>query len=186
MGKKIEDLIESDLEEKSMELPHEEALKELTTMALKANALSDKIALYETKLKELTGEYNMLINNTIPDLFDSLQLSEIKLANGVKVSIQRKFSASISEDNKFFCFKWLRDNGHDGIIKHAITVDVGKNKLLYDKTIELLGMGGIDYEDKQTVHPQTLNAFCKEQIEQGVDFPMNEFKVFPIRITKFK
>jgi ferritin len=45
---------------------------------------------------------------------------------------------------------------------------------------------GVSYKDKNFVHPQTLQAFVKEQIENGAEFPTELFKVYPLRSTKVK
>jgi hypothetical protein len=59
-------------------------------------------------------------------------------------------------------------------------------KELYDDLVSDLTLMGVDYGDKEYVHPMTLKAFVKEQMTNGSDIPQEAFGIFPIRITKLK
>jgi hypothetical protein len=44
----------------------------------------------------------------------------------------------------------------------------------------------MSYSGKTGVHPQTLAAFVKEQVESGADFPLDVFNVYIGQIAKIK
>lgn len=183
----ILDMMLGDSEKKKMELPSNEKLKELGDLVNKLADLEEKIFNTEEDLKKLNKGYNELSLVKIPDLFDEFGLSKLNLADGTRIEIIRKYSASITAKNQTQCFTWLRENDHDAIIKHDITVNLkkGESEEAITITKQLVKLG-VTYKDKEHVHPQTLYSFVKERIESGDDFPLETFKVFPIRKAKVK
>ena len=76
-------------------------------------------------------------------------------------------------------FDWLRDNGHEGLIKHRITVDFTReadNQALRVK--KELEDKGLYPADKEWVEPSTLRGFAREQTESGVTLPDKLFNLF--------
>ena len=123
----------------------------------------------------------------LPDLFDELGLSNIKLATGEEIKIERGYAATITEQNTAAAFTWLRKNGHSSIIKHNLQVaaKMGEDEVfqsLKEKAEEL----GLTFEEKEGVHPQTLKSFVNEQKTAGSDIPDSVFGIFPIRKAKVK
>lgn len=184
----ILDMMMEDSKKKKTELPSNEKLKELGDLVNKMADLEEKIFNADENLKKLNNSYNELSLVRVPDLFDEFGLSKLDLADGTKIEITRKYSASITEKNETECFTWLRDNGHNSIIKHDITINLKKGEDDYEaiKIIKQLNKLGVTYKDKEHVHPQTLYSFVKDEIEKGTDFPQETFKVFPIRKAKVK
>jgi hypothetical protein len=74
---------------------------------------------------------------------------------------------------------WLVDNNHGSLIKNEVTLKFGKDE---DEkaaaTVESLKQQGLSPSQKQGVHPQTLNAFIKEQITSGKDIPSDIFGIY--------
>jgi len=164
--------------------------EKLTRLSKLVNQMADKadeIDEMGDKLKTLNEEYRALSGGQIPDLFDEMGLSQIKLTDGRSVEIKRTFAASITKEKQTGCFKWLRANGHESLITHELITKLKKGESKEQKKlIEVLAKLGLTYADKEKVHPQTLKAFVKEQIEKGGNFPQEQFSVFPIRETKVK
>ena len=162
-------------------------LEELSQLVHKFKELEDAIEEEEEYLKKLKEDADALGMGKIPDLFDSLGLSEIKLKTGEKVEIKRDFAATITAEKQEGCFNWLKEHGHDGIIKHDVVTTIKKGETEeYSKLLNALNTLGISYTDKSYVHPMTLKSFVKEQINAGADFPQEQFSVFPVRKTKIK
>lgn len=167
------------------DLPSTSKLEELSNLIAQMKAAENKVTNLEGQLKEAKKDLLRLSFGQIPDLFDELELSKLLMADGTKVEIKRKFAASISKDNEDACFKWLRDNGHESLIKHGITISLKKgDEKIATNILGALDTMGLSYTDKENVHAQTLAAFVKEQKEAGADFPDDIFKVFPVRTTK--
>lgn len=166
-------------------LPSNKQLQELGELANKVANLDEKIIQKENELKNLRKEYNDVATNKIPDLFDEFGLSKLTLTDGTFIEINRKYAASITKENQSECFKWLKKHKFDSLIKHQLISNLkkGENKEAAE-ILKLCKKLGVTYVDKKSVHPNTLSAFVKEQIESGADFPQELFKVFPIRIAK--
>jgi hypothetical protein len=162
-----------------------ERLKELSTQIENMTKLDEIIKGILENLRQATDKYNLLKTAIIPDLFDELGMKSFTLMNGMKAEVKRDYAAAIKEEHKKDAFAWLRKNGHDSIIKHDIAVKIGKgDDELYKSVIEDLDILEADYDDKEKVHPQTLCAFVREQMEKGSDIPQETFGIFPIRVTK--
>lgn len=165
----------------------EDKLEELARLVHEFKEMEAAIEEEEAYLKEMKEKYDAIGMGKIPDLFDSLGLSEIKLKTGEKVEIKRDFAASITAERQEVCFKWLIENGHEGIIKHDVVTTIKKGeKEEYEKLLASLNQLGVTYTDKSYVHPMTLKSFVKEQINAGSSLPQEQFGVFPIRKTKIK
>jgi hypothetical protein len=74
---------------------------------------------------------------------------------------------------------WLVDNDHGSLIKNQVILNFGKNEdEKATATVEKLKQQGLSPDVKQGVHPQTLNAFIKEQITGGKDIPSDIFGIY--------
>lgn len=183
----VSDMILEDVGEQEKKVPRSEKLAQLTDLVDKRFRLEMEISRAASALHDLEEKFKEVDSMQIPDLFDELGIRKLSLANGRTVEVKLKYAASITEANSTEAFGWLEKNGHDSLIKHKVTVDIrkGENEE-YAKLIETLNVQGVSYTDKNTVHPQTLSAFVKEQIESGADFPKELFKVYPLRSTNVK
>ena len=71
-----------------------------------------------------------------------------------------------------------------GLVFHSADLEVGKASL---NTLKAqLEEQGLEYSGKMGVHPQTLTAFVKEQVESGAEFPLELFNVYIGQIAKIK
>ena len=115
----------------------------------------------------------------LPEAMQEANLAEIVLTNGSKISVKPFYKGYISEENREDAMAWLVDNNHGSLIKNEVTLKFGKDE---DEkatvTVEQLKQQGLDPNVKQGVHPQTLNAFIKEQIIGGKDIPAETFGIF--------
>jgi hypothetical protein len=157
----------------------EEDLSELARHAAEQLKLERDIKEAEDYLKALNDRHHKISEEIIPNKMMSIGMSEFKLISGQKISIKRFYSASISDENRVAAFDWLESNGHTDIIKHLVTVPIGRGEDdVWSATTDFLKEKGIVYTDEQKIHPQTLKAFVKEQVETGSDLPLDTFKVY--------
>lgn len=134
----------------------------------------------EDQLATMKAVHTKYTKTELPELFTQYGLTEITLADGRVIKMVEDTFASISEANQTGAFTWLRENDHGGLIKNQVVADIGKGM---DKEalqlIQHIQDMGLDYKAKQSVHPQTLKAFVKEQLAEGTkDFPLQLFGVF--------
>jgi hypothetical protein len=189
-------------------LPRDEQLRQLSAKVESMQHKAQRIADLEAQLEDAKKEHLELERKVIPEMLAQLGLAELRLKNpdgtpGKKLTVKTEYYASISTrdlQKKILALKWLRDHGHDGIIKHAIACNFGKGEdLRAQKLMVLLRENGYTFEDSETVHPQTLKAFVREQIEKelgavdpakldpnSVSIPFETFNIQVVSVAKLK
>lgn len=165
----------------------DESLKQVSELANYQVKLEEKIADAEAALKTLKQEHNKTSQIDIPEALAECGLSEFKLANGMKVTVNPFYSASIPKGGEEEAMNWLRDNGHEDLIKNTISVNFGRGEdESASKLREALNNEGSSYTDKTGVHSQTLKAFVREQVESGQNLPLDLLGVFIGQKTTIK
>lgn len=165
----------------------QQTLLEISALIKHRQALSEKVAKLDQQLQDAKTEFTRYDSEIIPDLFMQLGLSELKLDSGEKVTIKRGYYGNISEERAIEAFKWLEDNGHGSLIKTSLAMTFGKGKeeqwgLLAAKAA--LKEQKVDFKEKKGVHPQTLKAFIKQQLEDATpNFPKELFGVHVANTT---
>lgn len=174
--------------DKPAELPDIEKMTVLTKHVEKAKWLKKEKERLEKLAADAGKELNEILSKTIPDIFDELGLKEFTMKDGSHVNVKQEFVANIIADNKEKAYDWLKKNGHGDIIKQEITVSLGKgNDELYEDVKQDLELLGVNYEDKEDVHWQTMKAFINEIMKQPDNkLPQEVFGVYPVRVTKIK
>lgn len=160
------------------------SLKKLIDMQL---ARESDITLLEKKLDELKEQHRKLSQETIPDKMQELGLSELRTDQGFMVRVQKFYSAKIPDEYRDKAVAWLRQTGNDGIIKTALSMAFGKGE---DREVQrvskLLKRAGIEFEAKQSIHPQTLKAFVREMVESGKQISHQMFGIYIGNVTKIE
>ena len=116
-----------------------------------------------TQLEQLAKEAKKLFNKVsqedIPNAMMEVGLSELKLADGQKISFKEDVSCSIKDYNKLDEF--LTERGEDGMMK--ITLEVGKvpKNILRMILKDLAETYDISAMPKQFVHPATMAAYIR-------------------------
>jgi hypothetical protein len=108
-------------------------------------------------------------------------LSEIKLADGSKVSVKKEFRATLPKDDirREAAYQWLRDQGLGDIIKNNVFVTFGKgedNKA--QQLLDLAAENGFEPQQKSDVAWNTLTALYQERIQAGLDMPSDCFSLW--------
>jgi hypothetical protein len=166
-----------------------DSLKKISALAMHQLTLEKTIANAEKELKDLCAKLRQVSEVELPDAMAEVGMEEFKLKDGSKITVIRTFTGSISEKNREEAHNWLRANGHGSLIKHAVSVVFGKGQEKAAKSlVNVLEKKGLPFRDKEAVHPQTLQAFIREQMtaaqEEGIKFPQELFAVFPINKAK--
>ena len=157
---------------------------EVTTVAdqcVKLKQKEDEIANLEQQLKDKKAEADDISSRVIPELLAEQGLSEIKLADGSKVSVKKEFRCTLPKDEakREQAYKWLRDQGLGDIIKNNIFVTFGKGE--DDKAKQLLNLAaenGFDPQQKSDAAWNTLTALFQERVESGLDMPSDIFNTW--------
>ena len=157
---------------------------EVTTIAQECVNLKqkeDEIAELEDKLKKKKEEADHISSKVIPELLAEQGLSEIKLADGSKVSVKQEFRATLPKDEvrRDAAYQWLRDQGLGDIIKNNVSVTFGKGE--DDKAqslIDLAVANGYEPSQKSDAAWNTLTALFQERVESGLDMPSDIFNTW--------
>lgn len=161
-------------------------LHEITVLAKRQLLLqSDKEEL-EKKLEATTEDLNRVSQQLLPEAMLAVGMSQFKLATGESVTISKFYSAKIPEDQQIVAFNWLRKNGHDSLIKREVKCIFGKGEDA-DAQIAVQALHDLGHTpiDKTSVHPQTLKAFVREQMESTAStFPAELFGAYVGNQTK--
>lgn len=157
-------------------------LANLLSEAERATEFADKA------LKKAKENERRLREESIPLFMLEIEAKELTLQNGDKVSVKSDVYASVPEANKQAVFSWLEKHEFDGIIKTEVAVQFGKGEI--DKAKALMARI-MENEDEglvptlsESVHPQTLKAFLREQIAKGTDIPLDLFGARPVEVAK--
>lgn len=162
-------------------------LHEIAKLAERQIELENLVATKEEELKHAKDLLRQLSENDLPEALTATGLSEVTLANGRKVTVEMDYHAAIPKAKKQDAFSWLRDHGFEGIIKRSVSFAFGRgDDTLADEFLEIVArkFPDVGYKDDETVHPQTLKAFVREQMQEGSDIPHDAFGIFVRRIAK--
>lgn len=159
--------------------PSQEALTAVAALAERQLDLQRTIDMMQEQLEAAQKNLKSIQEEQLPTMLQQCGLSEFRLVNGTKITIKKFYSGSIGDENRDQAFEWLKKQGHDDLIKNDFTVGFGKNEEADAETFEQRRVElQVPYKHKKHVHPQTLNAFIREQVETGAEFPLELFKAY--------
>lgn len=175
-----------DFEEDSKIKVTEEDLKELSKLANKQLVLEMKIDELEKELESYKKQLKLVAEGLIPEAMQKIGMSSFALTNGAEITVKSFYSGKIDDENRYAATKWLNENGHGAILKKELVLDFGKKEgidwqPLVKKVKELVREKeeiDINATVKEGVHHATLNAFIKEQVQGGKEFPLDIFKAY--------
>jgi len=157
----------------------DDQLKTVSKLAEYQLILETKIKRAEEDLATLKEQFKQVSQTDLPEALAETGLSEIKLTDGSKISVQQFYNASVPKDKIDEAFTWLRNNNHGDLIKNTIACSFGRGEDGNAKVLkEELTKIGISFTSKEGVHPQTLKAFVREQVESGQNLPLDLLGVY--------
>tara|TARA_R100001163_G_C5064070_1_gene201547 strand:- start:553 stop:1128 length:576 start_codon:yes stop_codon:yes gene_type:complete len=158
---------------------NEGELSLVSTLANKQLLLAQELASLEEAVKAKKEEFRLTSEQELPEAMQSAGLTEIVLSTGEKISVTEFYNAHISKANQELAYKWLVENGHEGLIKNEVSLKFGREEgQVVDETVMALKSRGLSPEVRQSVHPSTLKAFVKEQLTTGKDIPTEPFGIY--------
>lgn len=172
---KLED-VEADSKASLEDIPEAQKIKSLAALAREQIEIEDGIAQLEKNLLDMKDHLKKVSEFQIPELFNELGLEEFKLANGFKVKVGPYYQAKITDEK---AFDWLEDRGHADIVKGEFIIHYRRNNVNDLAAFKALAAQmGFTVSDKLGVHPMTLKAFVRNQIETGQEIDRELFNVF--------
>ena len=160
--------------------------KKLSGLVRRYNEKQQQIEETENYLKGLKEEKQRIAFEQIPMLMDEMGIERIDV-DGAIVKLKSFVSASIPADRKQEAFNWLREHGHEGIIKNEIVVSFGKGEdNVAGDGMYQLEEKGFHPEQKTHIHSMTLKGFIREQVEKGNNIDLDLFGAFVGRTAEVK
>jgi len=163
----------------------EDDLAKLSNLANQQLDLERKLAEAQSTAEKVEKDLKDLAENQIPELMDSLGIEEFRKKSGLKVSVKETIRGNITKANQADAFKWLREHGHEALIKREMKVVFGMGEDAdAERAAELMRDAELQAAQKASVHASTLNKFLREALEGGEDIPLELFGVFRQRSSK--
>lgn len=169
----------SDAAEQAMRLPSDEGLKTVASLANEQLRLQTLVCEQEAALKDLKEQLTKVSEVDLPAALETLGVASVTLSDGGgTVFIKESVFAGITEERREAALEWLEATDNDGIIRSTVECDFGKGQdAEAQRLTELLSSQGYSYVSSRSVHPQTLRAFVRKQLEEGLPIPMDTFSV---------
>lgn len=164
----------------------------LHSLASKLDAADREVEELELKLKEAENKARQIRENDLPELMQSLGLKQLVTANGLVVKLREEVRASFfakDPGKREPAYDWLREHGHDGLIKNTVAVQFGKEQeQLAEKFAEFVKTfeAPVSMQRKKEINHQTLLAFLREQLREGQEVPLPLFGAFVQKFVKIE
>lgn len=180
----------------SEDLVTEGALESVSALVKRFQEAEARVKTLEAQLDKARLDRDQIAEVDIPEAMSSYGVQRMDMGNGVTLSLAEETYANISDERCAAAFAWLRDKGHGAIIKNTITLQLGRQEdAKADQLIAQMREQGFAPERKEAVHPSTLKAFVKEQIDREAgltpeellaqgSLPRATFGVFQKRVAK--
>jgi hypothetical protein len=149
-------------------------------------AVAANVTEQEATLARLKEDYRRIEQEDLPELMREVGLSKLTLTNGIDVSVSEEVTAAITEERRAAAHAWLREHNFGGLIKTVVTVPFGRGE--EEEARRMAERIAEEHECalEEKVHPQTLKAFVREQVEDGKPLPFELFGVHPFSRAKIK
>lgn len=172
--------------EDTKEIPGANLMTVLIELADKQEKAEKEIARLELLLEEAKTNLKNIQEYELPKLMDGLS-GEITLPDKRTIKISEKIRANLSKENKPIAFKWMETTGNSSLIKRRFIIEFNKNQAEEAEAFQELlktSKKPLNIQEENNVHWQTLDAFVRQQLENGSGIPLTTFGVFRQRISK--
>ena len=163
------------------------ALAALNSLARDHVRMEARVAALDEELKKAKEQLRLLSEVQIPEQLKELNLTTVTTGDGIKLELSNAVRANIKKEHEADAFKYLNETGNGNLIKRSFTIEFGKDEESWAKKFQAdlnKRKKPLNVKLKRAVHPGTLTAFIKGELEKGVNIPMETFGVFNQTFTK--
>lgn len=158
-------------------------MEQLAQLARSQVEAERKVEEQELALKRAEAELRNINETLIPELMERLGLEEYRTADGIHVRVREDIRASLTKTHLNEGVRWLREHGHERLIKNVFSLMAGDEADAHEIRRQLTELS-LEFSENPSVHPSTLSAWVREQLANGVDIPMDTFSVHRQRVAK--
>ncbi len=184
----LNDVMAQDAEERvGIAVPKDEDLLTISQLAHEQLRLEDEVEQAEERLKDLKDQLRAIERGKLPEALAKFRLTKFEIEGGGEVSVKDDVYAGITVENQPKAFAWLERSGNDDLIKNEISLNFGKGQDAESQAlVDTLTEQGYSFQRKRSVHPQTLKAFVRHALEEGVAIPFDTFSIHVDKVAKIK
>lgn len=184
----IDDMMSSDADLRvGIAIPRDEDLQTISQLAHEQLRLQDEVEKAEEDLKNLKDRLRAIERGKLPEALARFRLTKFEIEGGGEVLVKEEVYAGITEERRVAAFQWLLDTGHDDLIKNEVSLNFGKGQdEETQQLVDILNDKGYSFERKRSVHPQTLKAFVRTALADGVPIPFDTFSIHIDKVAKIK
>lgn len=169
------------------EKPKDNVLGQLAGMAQEQKADEALVARLEEELAAAKEKLKTISEVTIPKFMDDCGMKDFTTKDGLRIDIVETIRGSIPKASETQAFSWLEDHNSGRLIKREFKIEFGKDEEAWAKKFQAdlaKRKRPLKATVKRAVHPQTLAAYVREQLEAGVAIPLDVFGVYRQRASK--
>jgi hypothetical protein len=175
--------------EELTEGPSDEQLSVVSGLIKRQIEIEDWIAKQTERMAEAKANLNKIQLELLPEAMLAAGVQEFADESGYRVKVKQDVKAGITEANKEWCFKWLREHNAGDIIRNEfkITYGVGEDDRAKD-LVSTLKEQAQEFNQKEYVHSRTLPAFCRAELEEndhGEEWEQ-KFGIFRYKVAKIE
>lgn len=165
-----------------------QSIERVTALAGLLVDLAKRIEALEAEIAVQRADYMRVEREDLPELMREVGLSHLTLTNGIEVVVTEEVTATITEERRAAAHAWLREHNFGGLIKTVVSVPFGRGEEQEARRLAEMIHDDLHHDANvdEKVHPQTLKAFVREQVEGGKPLPFDLFGVHPFSRAKIK
>mgnify|MGYP003636561054 CR=1 FL=1 len=148
--------------------------------------VEDEIEALQEELTKKNDRLRQIREFELPELMDAAEQTEIGTKAGHRVIMDETLRASLSK-HKTEALNWLENNEHGDLIKRQFVISFDRDDEAWAKKFAAdlkKRKKPLSTKVERTVHANTLTAFVKAALKEGVDIPQETFGVFRQRFAK--
>lgn len=169
--------------------PGENLLAQISEVAREAMERERRVEELQDQLEEERAQLRLVREKTLPDLMDVAEMDEVTTRDGIVIKVSENLRGSIPKKTEAEALRWLEENDHGNLIKRQFTIEFGKGDEAWANKFErdmARRKKPLNMKRRAAVHPQSLLAFCREQLSEGEVLPLDIFGVFRQRVANIK
>jgi len=175
---------------KDDDAPAEDLLVQIATIAEAVQAAENEVAEKEGEVAAAKQRLQYLAWTVLPELMEKAKMESFTTSGGLTVVVKEDLRVTLPKETQDGGLHWLRQNGHDAIIKTKVTAEfaMGHEAEALKLNEQVRKMNHANSKVDTSVAWTSLTSLFKELInkDKGTDIPTHLFKVFRQRVASVK
>jgi len=164
-----------------------EDLKTLSDMATSLDLAETTTKKAEEEFDAARAAERFLRERTIPELMAKCGMKEFRTTSGLVLSVRDIVRASIPKASAPSAVAWLDEHGFSGLVKRTVLLEFTRAEEEKARALALrLRDEYSNVQETATVHPMTLSAWVRGQLENGTVLPLELFGVTQFQEAKLR